>query len=139
MAEKDEERLEDAGDDTTADPINTLLSNVQLRGDDDAWADLDEATRDLVSHLPFVAPPPAPLPLPALLAHVAKLVPATEFKPLVPEQQVHRAELEALLADMKGEYEARKRVLIHQLHISLSFLLPDKPDLCVLHGVAAAL
>lgn len=136
MSDNDEELLEDADDDHAADPINALLSNVQLRADDDAWADLDEATRVIVKHLP--CPPPAPLPLPALLSHLAKALPqGSEFKPLVPEQG-RRADLEAMIADLKAEYEARKRVLIHQLHITLSFLLPDKPDTCATLYVISA-
>lgn len=134
MADNDGEQLDDAedGDDHVADPINALLSNVKLRADDDAWADLDAAARELISHLEFITPPPKVTPLPALLTQVAKCIPPSEFKPLVPMLPGKRPELEGLLADMKVEYEARKRVLIHQLHITLSFLLPDKPDLYVL-------
>ena len=131
MTEKDEEKLEDAEDDHAADPINTLLSNVQLRADDDAWADLDAAARELIGQLSFITVPPAPQPLSVLLALVAKSIPPTEFQPLLPDKG-RRPELEGMLADMKAEYEARKRVLIHQLHLSLSFLLPDKPDMYVL-------
>src|SRR5262245_41166578 len=119
MAERDTEQLEDA-EDHTADPIEALLSNVQLRADAEAGADLDWAARDRIARLPFLAAPPLPpkvTPLPALLMRVAGEVPASEFKALVAADAGRRADLDLILADLKTEYDTRKRVFIHQLHI----------------------